>query len=139
MQFYWAASDNSFKPDPPLRVGLTQALGPMNGRQDYELALQIVGQVVRAWDPYTLLADGAPSDEFDAEIAQLVTRVPCMHSVADAAHAISAGFSKAFEPQLFTPAACAAPGAELFARLLHAELVAWRDNSFKPNPPRESA
>ncbi len=111
----------------------------MKDRPDYEQALQVVRQVVRAWDPYELLAEGAPDDEFDAEIAQLVTRVPSMHSATDAAHAISAVFSKAFEPKLFTPAACAAPGAELFAGLVHAGLVEGPNNSFKPNPLRGSA
>ena len=111
----------------------------MKDRHDYEEALQVIGQVVRAWDPYGLLAEDAPADEFDAEIAQLVTHVPRMHSASDAAQAISVVFSKAFEPQLFTPSACAAPGAELFARLVSAGLVAGPNNSFKPNPHRGGA
>jgi hypothetical protein len=111
----------------------------MKDRQDSERALQVVGQVVRTWDPYALLAEGAPEDEFDAEIAQLVTRIPSMLNAADAANAISAVFSKAFEPQLFTPAACAAPGAELFAKLDLAGFVAGPNNSFKPSPHQGGA
>lgn len=96
----------------------------MRDRRDYEEALQVVGRVVRAWDPYGLLAAGAPVDEFDSEIAQLVTRVPQMHSAEDATRAISAVFSEAFEPQLFGHGACAEPGAELFSALVCAGLVA---------------
>jgi len=111
----------------------------MKDRRDYKDALHVVGDVVRAWDPYALLAEGAPEDEFDAEIAQLVTHVPRMHSAADAAQAISAVFSKAFEPQLFSPAACATPGADLFDRLVDAGLVAGPNNSFKPSPHQGGA
>jgi len=111
----------------------------MKDRRDYEQALQVVGQVMRAWDSYSLLAEGAPADEFDTEIALLVARVPNIHSATDAAHAISAIFSKAFEPRLFTPEACAEPGAQLFAKLDQTGLVAGPNNSFKPNPLRGSA
>ena len=96
----------------------------MHNRADYEKALVIVGSVVRAWDPYCLLEGGAPSDEFDAEIAQLVTHIlPRISTPADAAQAISTVFSAAFEPVLFTPAQCTEPGQELFARLVEAGLV----------------
>jgi Domain of unknown function (DUF1871) len=95
----------------------------MHNRADYEKALVIVGSVVRAWDPYCLLEGGAPSDEFDAEIAQLVTHIPRISTPADAAQAISTVFSAAFEPGLFTPAQCAELGQELFARLVEAGLV----------------
>lgn len=40
-----------------------------------------------------LVAGGAPRDEFDAEIARLVTRVPHIHSADDAAREISEVFS----------------------------------------------
>lgn len=95
----------------------------MHNRADYEKALVIVGSVVRAWDPYCLLEGGAPSDEFDAEIAQLVTHIPHIHTPTDAAQTISTVFSAAFEPGLFTPAQCTDPGQELFARLVEAGLV----------------
>jgi len=111
----------------------------MQTRKDYEHALDVIGQVVRSWDPYALLADGAPADEFDAEIALLVAHVPSIHSGDDAAHAISAVFSQAFEPELFTSVVCAEPGALLFAKLEQAGLVSGPNNSFKPNPLRGSA
>lgn len=95
----------------------------MHNRADYEKALVIVCSVVRAWDPYCLLEGGAPSDEFDAEIAQLVTHIPRISTPTDAAQAISTVFSAAFDPGLFTPAQCTDLGQELFARLVEAGLV----------------
>jgi hypothetical protein len=95
----------------------------MKDRADYEKALVVVESVVRDWNPYSLLDGETPGDEFDAEIAQLVTYIPSISSPTDAALAISAVFSKAFEPELFKPSDCSAPGKELFARLASAGLV----------------
>ena len=35
----------------------------------------LVTRVIAEWDPYALLAGGAPRDEFDAEIASVATQV----------------------------------------------------------------
>ena len=35
----------------------------------YMRALEVVGSVIHDWDPYGLIAGGAPADEFDSEIA----------------------------------------------------------------------
>ena len=111
----------------------------MRDRHDYEEALRIVGKVIRAWDPYGLLAESMPEDEFSAEIVQLVTHVPRMHTAKEAAQALSAVFSAAFGPESFSATACAAPGAELFAELAHSGLVEGPNNSFKPTPLRGAA
>ncbi|TYT24848.1 DUF1871 family protein [Luteimonas viscosa] len=95
----------------------------MRDRAEYERAFQIVGQVIRDWDPYGLLESGAPVDEFDTEISLLVSRVPRMTSEALAAQAVSEVFSARFEPERFPPDACAEPGRELFARLASADLL----------------
>ena len=42
----------------------------------YKRALQVVGSVVREWDPYSLIAGGAPEDEFESEIAGVVAQIP---------------------------------------------------------------
>lgn len=107
----------------------------MHTRKDYELALEVVGAVVRGWDPYELLSGGAPASEFDDEIARLVTRVPHIQRAIDAAQAISAVFSESFEPS-FTPETCAEIGAQLFADLLRAGLVSRPNNSFKALAPK---
>jgi hypothetical protein len=81
------------------------------------LALQVVGAVVREWDPYSLLASGCPKDEFDSEIASVVAEIPRIKSGQDATLALSRVFSSAFEPERFTPDECAALGHKLFAVL----------------------
>jgi len=95
----------------------------MRTRDDYDAALLIVEAVVRAWDPYSLISSGAPVDEFDAEIAKVVACVPRISSAATAAAALSSVFSASFEPEQFSPAQCAVPGQELFAKLSAAGLV----------------
>jgi len=95
----------------------------MKPRQDFDAALEIVGGVVRAWDPYCLIGSGAPACEFDAQIGRLVARLPSITSSAAAAVALSEIFAAAFEPSLFSPAQCAAPAEELFARLSAAGLA----------------
>lgn len=96
----------------------------MKSRSDYEAALLVVGPVVRSWDPYSLIGSGAPANEFDAEIAQLVTYIPRITSPAAAAAAVSAVFSAAFEPEIFSSSQCAVFGQELFGcRACSADLI----------------
>jgi len=95
----------------------------MKSRDDYDAALHIVGAVVRSWDPYSLINSGAPTDEFDSEIAQIVTLIPGISSPSAAATALSSVFSAAFEPELFSAAQCSVPGQELFAKLAAAGLA----------------
>jgi hypothetical protein len=95
----------------------------MKSRDDYDAALHIVGAVVRSWDPCGLISSGAPTYEFDSEIAQLVTLVPSISSPSAAAAALSSVFSASFEPELFSPAQCSVPGQELFAKLAAAGLA----------------
>jgi hypothetical protein len=96
----------------------------MRTRKDFDAALLIVASVVRSWDPYRLIGSGASPDEFDAEIAKVVSHVPRISNAATAAAALSSVFSASLEPELFSPAQCAAPGQELFAKLSAAGLVA---------------
>ena len=95
----------------------------MQARDNYKQTLAVVASVVRQWDPYHLLAGGAPADEFDAEIAKVAARVPHMRSAQEAAQVLSAVFSEAFEPHLFTPEVCAQPGSSLFSRLAESGLA----------------
>jgi hypothetical protein len=96
----------------------------MKTRGDYERAIRVVGEVVRRWDPYALLAGGCPPDEFDSEIAFVVAQIPRIRSRADAAHALSRVFSSAFEPERFRPEDCAQAGVELYEALVAAGLAA---------------
>ena len=84
----------------------------------YKRALQVVGSVVREWDPYSLIAGGAPADEFDSEIAAVVTQIPRIKTEKEAVLALSRVFSSAFEAERFKPEDCSEAGKKLFAELL---------------------
>ncbi len=71
----------------------------------------------------SLLAAGAPRDEFDAEIARLATRIRYIHSAQDAAREISAVFSDCFSPEESPAYSCAQIGAKLFDELQRAQLL----------------
>lgn len=83
----------------------------------YKRALEIVGSVVREWDPYGLIAGGAPKYEFDSEIAAVVTQIPRIKTEKEAAVALSRVFSSAFEAFHFEPEHCTEAGKKLFAAL----------------------
>ncbi|WP_189454552.1 DUF1871 family protein [Cognatilysobacter bugurensis] len=87
------------------------------------MALEIVGRLIRAWDPYSLIAEGAPADEFGDEIAKIVARIPRCRDVEDVAKAISAVFSDAFEPGGFSPVDCFEPAQEIYMALGRAKLL----------------
>lgn len=90
----------------------------------YKRALQVVASVVRDWDPYGLLASGAPADEFDSEIAAVISQIPRIKTEKEAVLALSRVFSSAFEPERFTPDDCTAAGRKLFAALSASGLLA---------------
>jgi hypothetical protein len=96
----------------------------MKTRQDYERALQLIGEIIRAWDPYRLLAAGAPRDEFDGDIARLATHIPRIRTADDAARAISSVFSDAFGPEDFQLDRCREVGRILYDRLVQEGFVA---------------
>lgn len=89
----------------------------------YKQAIEVVGLVVREWDPYSLIAGGAPEDEFDSEIASVVTQIPRIKTEKDAALALSRIFTSAFEAHRFTPEKCADAGKKLFAALSRNRLI----------------
>jgi hypothetical protein len=85
---------------------------------DYERALNIVRNVIHRWDPYELLsACRCPKDEFDHEIARLVTRIPQILSKADTCLAVSQVFSASFNPSDFQAVDCEKVGSELYSAL----------------------
>jgi hypothetical protein len=86
-------------------------------KKDYEHALEVVGQEIRQWDPYGLLAMGCPADEFHNEIASVVAQIPRIAGPNDAAHAISRVFSSAFDRETFAPELCVDVGSRLYAAL----------------------
>ena len=87
------------------------------GRESYQQLWNVTAAIVKAWDPYGLLAGGAPGDELDREIASLVAQIPRMASATDAAYAFSRIFGSSFEPHRFTPESCEEVGQKLYAAL----------------------
>lgn len=95
----------------------------MRDAVEYKLVFKIVREVIAEWDPYGLLSSEAPKDEFDAEVAKLMTRIPEMKSGEDTALVISEVFSRAFEPELFSKSSCIDVGNQLFKRLCDARII----------------
>jgi hypothetical protein len=89
----------------------------------YMRALEVVGAVVQEWDPYGLIAGGAPADEFDSEIAAVVTQIPRIKTEKEATLALSRVFSSAFEATCFQPEHCTEAGKKLFAALTASGLI----------------
>jgi len=83
----------------------------------------VTADIVRTWDPYGLLTNGAPSDEFDHEISSVVAQIPRIRSGKDAALALSRVFSSSFEPGQFTLETCADAGEKLFSALSQRGLI----------------
>ena len=88
----------------------------------------MVRSAIHDWDPYGLLADGAPLDEFDREIASIVAQIPRISSVMDATLAVSRVFSSSFQADLFKPEHCVEIGKRLHQDLYEHGLL----NKAKP-------
>jgi len=95
----------------------------MKSTDDYQRAIAAVRTVIHKWDPYSLIAGACPRDEFDSEIANIITQIPRIKGTNDATHAISRVFSSAFEPGRFRPDNCIEVGRNLYEVLLREGLL----------------
>ena len=95
----------------------------MKDRREYEKAMEIVGGVIRSWDPYCLIAEGAPLDEFGDQISRITARAPDFRSPMDVAQAISDVFSASFGQDTFSVSECLVPARQVFTALGHAKLL----------------
>ena len=84
---------------------------------DIKTAARIIAPIINEWDPYGLIAGGAPSDEFASEIHTLACRARFIQTAEDAAREIAAVFGAAFEPERFTVASCADVGRRLYSAI----------------------
>ena len=98
-------------------------MGSARSTAEYGKTMQVIGGVIRKWDPYSLIAGGAPANEFDPQVSSLMTYVDKFRSREDVVNALSAVFSRAFDPAKFTPAYCAAPGSEIHEELIRHGLI----------------
>jgi hypothetical protein len=95
-------------------------------RLERERLFDIVRDVIHEWDPYDLLAGGAPDDEFDSEISAVVRQLDRIHSPRDACHVISRVFSSSFEPEVFQVEHCQDVGERLYKALAEHGVLAYR-------------
>lgn len=95
----------------------------MKDRCEYEKAVEIIGSAIRTWDPYCLIAEGAPIDEFDGQIAKITARIPGFHSPEGVAQALSDVFASSFGPDAFSAADCSAAAQQIFSELGRANLL----------------
>ena len=73
----------------------------MNTKRDDKLALDTVRAIIQEWDLYELLKTGAPSDEFDDEIALIASAasIPRIR-VGDLSNLYPAGLIKTIYPKI---------------------------------------
>jgi hypothetical protein len=66
----------------------------------------IVKKHIDAWDPFSLLAGGAPSDEFDSESMMVAQRIRPSFSAKEIARIIRLVFSSQFDALSFPEEDC---------------------------------
>lgn len=96
---------------------------PLQTKVDYKKAFTVVRDVINSWDPYNLVGGGAPSDEWESEVAKIVAQIPRIRSRTDAAHAISRTFSSSLQHEGFGPELCAEVGSQMYAALVEAGIL----------------
>jgi len=82
-----------------------------------------VSETINEWDPYSLLETGAPSDEFDSEIASIVARIKEIKTENDAILVISEIFKKSFDDEVFSIKHCSLVGIKLYKKLEEFNLI----------------
>ncbi|OQX11306.1 MAG: hypothetical protein BWK76_19330 [Desulfobulbaceae bacterium A2] len=92
-------------------------------RKQWKKVEAVARTVILEWDPYGLIGGGAPEDEWDSEILQLVGKVHGITTAAGAAAAISGVFSNAFQPEGFEKEDCGEVGRKLFDALKKERLI----------------
>ena len=92
-------------------------------REDYEQAFGVVKSMVMDWDPYQLLKNGAPEDEWDSEVASIVAQIPRIGSSNDAVHVVSRIFSSSLGSESFSRADCKDAGERLFQALVQSKII----------------
>lgn len=96
-------------------------------KREREKIFDAVRSVIHEWDPYDLLAGGAPDDEFDSEICAVVRQLNGIRSTRDACHVISRVFSSSFEPETFQIEHCQSVGKRLYEVLAERGMIEERN------------
>jgi hypothetical protein len=85
--------------------------------REHKIIFNIVRSVIHGWDPYGLLTNGAPTDEFDGEIRSIVSQIANIKSSDAATHLISRVFSDSFSKDDFKKENCGQVGTNLYLTL----------------------
>ena len=91
---------------------------------DYREAIEIVRAEISAWDPYALLAGGAPADEFDAEVSKIVAGLARTRSADELASLIANVFRASFDDSSFDVASCSDVASRIMRALDERSIVA---------------
>ena len=95
----------------------------MNISREREKARAIIRGLVHKWDPYALIAHGAPANEWDDEVEQIVERIHRFESPMDGARVLSEVFSSSLGPAGFEPERCREWAEELHQALAATGLI----------------
>ena len=95
----------------------------MIDQKSWKKAVAIVRDAIHEMDPYGLLADGAPIDEFDSEILKIVGAIKSAQSEKEVTDAISAVLGESFEPEIFRPRLCKKAGSKIFYSLRREKII----------------
>ncbi len=86
-------------------------------KADFKRALPIVRGVVKEWDPSALFGAGAPDDEHDREVYQVIGRVGEIHSAEDADRVLRESFGGWLEASVPSSTTSSEAGRKLFEAL----------------------
>ena len=71
--------------------------------------------LINAWDPYGLIDEGAPTDEFESEITKILAGLSKCKSSDDATKLIADIFRQSFESDKFSDDSCQQIGHKVYA------------------------
>jgi hypothetical protein len=95
----------------------------MRTSRDYRKAIEIVRAEISAWDPYALLAGGAPVDEFDAEVSEIVAGLAGTRTAGELASLVANVFRASFDDSSFDVATCSDVASRIMRALDERSIV----------------
>ena len=72
-------------------------------------------QIINSWDTYKLIEEGAPNDEFEAEISKVLAGLSRCTTSGEVVKLVSNVFSESFEKKYFSPEDCRSVGDEIYS------------------------
>ena len=87
----------------------------MNGKKKYQAMFNELKALINAWDPYGLIEEGSPTDEFESEIAKILVGLSKCKSSEDTTKLIAGIFRQSFEVSKFSDDYCKQIGDKVYA------------------------